>query len=259
MDALSAVRVLVTGLHGTVAPVLADALRAAGAAVVGWDRGADPPESAEAVAAVVAREAPDWVCHVATGPEAWAGWIAEACAAQARRLLFTSTASVFAPQRFGAPRITVGTPPDATDDYGAYKRRAEDLVRAASPRALVPRLAWQIGPSPGTNTLDQWLQREHDAHGVLRLSRRWTPAAAWLADTADALVGLIRSDVTGTVHLDANPGLSVYDLAQALRGASDWRIEPCESPSESLLLRDARIELPAVTERLAARRRGWRG
>lgn len=244
-------RVLVTGLNGTVAPVVADAVRAAGAEVTAWDRGRDAPDTPEAVAAVVARVAPDWVFHVATGPEAWAGWIAEACAEQGRRMLFTSTASVFAPRPFGADPLPAGTRPDATDDYGAYKRRAEALVLGACPDALVPRLAWQIGPSPGTNTLDQWLQREHDAHGALRLGRRWTPAVAWLADTAAALVDLLAADASGVVHLDANPGLSVYDLALRLRtwAGADWHVEPGERPAESLRLDNGALSMPCVTER----------
>ena len=245
-------RALVTGLGGTVAPVVADALRAAGADVVGWDRGRDAPSSREAVAAVIAREAPAAVLHVATGPEAWAGWIAEACQAQGRRLLFTSSASVFAPRPPGSAPIPASTPPDATDDYGRYKRRAEALVRGACPGALVPRLAWQIGPSPGTNTFDQWLERACEAHGTLRLSTRWTPALAWLADTAGALVRLLDERASGLVHLDANPGLSVYDVARRLReaGGHDWPVEAAEAPAESLLLASGG-RLPALTERLA--------
>lgn len=245
-------RALVTGLGGTAAPVVADALRADGAEVVRWDRAVDPPVSRDAVAAVIAREAPDAVLHIATGPEAWAGWIAEACAAQGRRLLFTSSASVFAPRPFGTPPIAVGTPPDATDDYGRYKARAEALVRAACPDAVVPRLAWQIGPSPGTNTLDQWLAREHAAHGRLRLSTEWTPAVTWLPDTAGALLRLMREGATGLVHLDANPGLSVYDIALRVRERDrlDWTIEPTRAPSESLRLAGTDGRLPPLPDRL---------
>ncbi|MEL6615032.1 MAG: NAD-dependent epimerase/dehydratase family protein, partial [Bacteroidota bacterium] len=89
-------RALITGLNGTVAPALADALRASGAEIIRWDRSVDPPDSPEAVAATVQRVAPDWVCHLATGPEAWAGWIADACQASGARVLLTSSVSVFA-------------------------------------------------------------------------------------------------------------------------------------------------------------------
>ena len=244
-------RALTTGLNGTVAPVVADALRSAGADVVAWDRGADPPSSAEAVDDVIGRVAPDWVVHVATGPETWAGWIAQACASQRRRLLFTSSASVFRPRPPGGPRILPTDAPDATDEYGRYKQRAESLVLGAAPRALVPRLAWQIGPSPGTNTLDQHLDRMHAQHGAVEASRQWRPAVAWLSDTANALVELMVQNASGVVHLDGNPGLSMLDLARALRAylGTDWSIEPVDSPAEDLLLGGARA-FPSVTERL---------
>ena len=249
-------RALVTGMNGTVAPVLARALVASGAEVVAWDRGADPPRSREAVAETVRREAPGWVCHLATGPEAWAGWVAEACAASGVRVLLTSSVSVFAPRDAGP--IPPEATPDATDDYGRYKARAEALVREAAPRALIARLGWQIGRAPGSNTMTDWMHREGTAHDVVRASAHWRPACSWLEDTADALVRLMASGdgaSGGTYHLDGCGPLTFYDLALGLRAhlGGGWRVERTEEPRMDLRMADPRVRVRPVAERLPPR------
>ena len=245
-------KALVTGMNGTVAPVLARALRASGAEVAAWDRGADPPDSPEAVAATIQREAPDWVCHLATGPEAWAGWIAEACTPSGARMLFTSSVSVFAPREAGP--IPPEAAPNATDDYGQYKARAEALVRAAAPQAVIARLGWQIGAAPGSNTMTDWMHREGTAHGVVRASARWHPACSWLEDTADALVRLMASGARGTYHLDGCGDLTFYDLARGLRAhlGGDWRVERTNEPAMDLRMADPRVAVRPVADRLPA-------
>ncbi|MEM1055367.1 MAG: sugar nucleotide-binding protein [Bacteroidota bacterium] len=242
-------RALVTGTNGTVAPVVVDAFREAGAEVLAWDRAEHPPDCAASVRQSIAQVAPDWVLHLATGPEEWAGWIAEACAAQGRRMLFTSSVSVFAPRNEGP--IPPEAEPDATDDYGRYKARAEALVREAAPDAVLARLGWQIGETPGSNTMTDWLYRHAEA-GPVEASTRWLPACSWLLDTAAALVALVERAEGGTYHLDGNQGLSFHEITRRLsaRLGLGAEIVATDEPVMDLRMPDPRVSVRDIAERL---------
>ena len=60
-------KAIVTGMNGTVAPVLARTLIDAGHTVIAWDRSRVPTDNREAVRDFIHGEHPDWFFHVATG------------------------------------------------------------------------------------------------------------------------------------------------------------------------------------------------
>ena len=64
--------VLLTGMNGTVAPVLAEELRGRGCEVVAWDRGAAAPDDREAVARFIREVKPSALVHCAMGSAQWA-------------------------------------------------------------------------------------------------------------------------------------------------------------------------------------------
>jgi dTDP-4-dehydrorhamnose reductase len=72
-------RLLVTGLGGTLAPKVARAAAARGLDICGWDRARWPTDDPATVATAWHVLQPDAVLHLALGPVAWA----EALAAQA--------------------------------------------------------------------------------------------------------------------------------------------------------------------------------
>lgn len=242
-------RAIVTGMNGTVAPALARRLRADGHEVVAWDRTVVPPDDPNAVHAFVRQTAPDWLLHVATGPAEWAEALAREAAAVGAALLFTSTVSVFGAAQRGPFAPDDAPAPD--DDYGRYKLDAERRVTAAHPDAVVARLAWQIGDAPGSNTLTDFLHRA-SLRGPVEASTRWTPALAWLDDTADAVAALMADAPPGLYHLDGNPGLSFYDVATRLRTAvgADWEVVPVDDPARDNRMTDPRIAVRPITERL---------
>ena len=144
--------------------------------------------------------------------------------------------------------------PDATDDYGRYKIECERLVLAANPRAIVTRLGWQIGDSPGSNTMTDYLARQAAANsGRIEASRNWIPSCAMLRSSAAAMADLLERRSPGIHHLEGNrAGLSFFDIAQrlaALQGAS-WTIVSTDAPARDNRMTDPRITMGQVSDAL---------
>jgi dTDP-4-dehydrorhamnose reductase len=239
---------LVTVLSGTVAPALRAALDRP---VVGWDRTSASPDDPAGVRARLDALDPAAVCHLALGSEAWAAELAAWCARRGRPFLFTSTAMVFDHRPDGPHQP--GDERTARDDYGRYKIRCEDLVRAANPGAIVARLGWQIGgASPGNHMLAAL--RAQAAQGPIRASARWVPATSFLEDTAAALRALLDAGAGGTFHVDGNAE-SAWDyhrLVLALRARHDpaWRVERHDDHQHDQRLIDPRVRVRSIAERL---------
>ncbi|MCO5169503.1 MAG: NAD(P)-dependent oxidoreductase [Planctomycetes bacterium] len=245
--------ILITGLNGTVAPALRAALEAAGRPCAGWDRRAASPDDLAAVRAHLDALDPAAVCHLALGPEGWAAELAAWCAERGRPFLFTSTAMVFHHAPGGPHRP--GDARDARDDYGRYKARCEDAVRAAHPGAIVARLGWQLATRRGGNTMLEALHARAAADGVIRASTRWVPATSFLDDTAAALFALLDAGAGGTFHVDGNADAAwdfhrIVRALQARHGDPSWRVEPCDEPAFDQRLLDDRSRVAPITTRL---------
>ena len=245
---------LITGLGGTLPPVLARTARQAGADVLGWDRSQVPPDDAHASRAWLERERPTAIAHLATGSAEWAGRLAAYGAERGIPFVFTSSAMVFDHDPDGPH-----APHDdrtARDDYGQYKIACEDAVLSAYPEASVVRIGWQIdGEQAGNNmlmALDAW-QRDQ---GRVAASTLWRPACSFMGDTADALVRLLLAPGTGVHHLDSNAGEghTFYAVACALRdafGREAWQVEPNEAYAHDQRLVGG-LEVPPLSARLGA-------
>lgn len=244
-------KAVVTGMNGTVAPVVAALLEQQGHQTVAWDRSVVPTDDQGAVEHFLATQQPDWFFHIATGSADWAEWIARYCARHGTKLMFTSTVSVFGPHQRSP--LTPDTPPEAEDDYGRYKREVERRMQAANPDLLIARLAWQIGDEPGSNTMVNYIDKAVREQGQLEASTHWFPACAFLTDTAAGLYRLMTQYDAGIYHLDGNPTLSFYDIATGLKAAQqrDWTIIATETPVFDNRMHDDRITLTPITARLA--------
>ena len=252
-------RILITGLNGTLAPVLAAAARAAGHAVLGWDRQRVPPEDGSAGHAWLQAERPDAIAHLATGDAAWAALLAGWAAARGLPFVLTSTAMVFHHEPDG-PHGLHDTR-TAQDDYGRSKVRNEDAVLGAHPGACVARIGWQIDPSrPGNNMLmqlDDWQRRE----GCVAASRAWRPACSFMADTARALLALLEDPLPGPVHLDSNAdeGHAFDHVVAALKqafGREAWQLRVHEDYRHDQRLAGGAVRLPPLSARLPLLRSG---
>ncbi len=245
-------KAMITGMRGTVAPVLAAHLQQHGHDVVAWDRERVPTDDVYAIQQFFREHQPDWFFHVATGSPDWAEAIARVCADQRIKLVFTSTVSVFGPDQ-QAP-LTPDVTPTASDDYGRYKRECELRMGAANPGVIIARLAWQIGDAPGSNTMVNYIDQTIREQGQLLARTQWYPACAFLADTADGLFRLMTDFAPGVYHLDGNPGLSFYDIAQGLKTVQrrDWTIVATDNPVFDNRMRDERITINPITARLSS-------
>ncbi|MCL4268606.1 MAG: sugar nucleotide-binding protein, partial [Anaerolineales bacterium] len=106
-------KAIVTGVNGTVAPVLAKSLMAAGHMVVPWNRAQVPTDDQKAINEFIVNEHPDWFFHVANGSPDWAESVARACALNGIKFLFTSSVSVFSSAQRGP--FTVNSLPQPDD------------------------------------------------------------------------------------------------------------------------------------------------
>lgn len=224
-------RLLLTGMNGTVAPRLARHAQARGDEVVAWRREQVSPDDPSACRAFVRDVAPDAVVHLAFGAESWAALLARECAERGVPFVFTSTASVFA-QRPNGPYATTAAR-TAVDEYGAYKIRCEDAVLGASPEAMVARLAYQIDAEAVGNSMVAHLDAAA-AGGAVPASSRWIPACAFLDDTTTALLSFLADPEPGVHHLDANEATAwtYHHVVTALRDelGRDWEIVESDRP-----------------------------
>ena len=245
------VKLLLTGLRGSLAPRVAEAAAAAGMEVNGWNRERVPPEDQAACRAWLDAQDFDAIAHLAMGSAEWSGLLAAHAAARGLPFVFTSTVMVFdAP----GPHAPDSERTDSTD-YGRYKIACEDAVRVANPEAAIVRIGWQIdGQRPGNNmlrALDEWQAKE----GRVAASRAWVPACSFMTDTAQALLGLLQQPRPGIHHLDSNAadGLSFDRVAQGLKkrfGREAWRIEVHEEYRHDQRLVGGTIVMPTLSERL---------
>ncbi len=248
-----AMRWLITGLNGTLAPQVAAAARRAGAQVVGWDRTQADPADEAACRDWLQAHRPDAIAHLAMGPPRWAAQLAAHAARSGLPLVFTSTAMVFHHQPDGPH--AVGDERTAHDPYGRYKIACEDAVLAACPAASVVRIGWQIDPAqPGNNmllALDEWQRRD----GCVAASRAWRPACSFMADTAAALVALLIEPRPGVLHLDSNAaeGHGFDRIVAALQGAygrDHWQLRVNDDYRHDQRLAGGEALAPPLSTRL---------
>lgn len=242
-------KALITGMNGTVAPVLAQTLAQAGISTVAWDRSLHPIDHPDAVKFYMACEKPDFLCHLAMGSPGWAEWLAQGCAEQDIPFLYTSSVSVFSGAQSG-PFTPEDTPlPD--DDYGRYKLECEHRVQTTNPKAHVVRIGWQIGDAPGGNQMIDFLERTFREQCVIEAGTNWFPACSFLPDTAAGLADILRSHPPGLYQLDGNPGLSFHEITTNLNRlqGQPWKVVPGTNPVHNNLMTDPRLSISPITRR----------
>jgi dTDP-4-dehydrorhamnose reductase len=245
-------KALLTGMNGTVAPVLAGRLRREGITVAGWRRHEVPVDDAAASDALIDREQPDLLVHLAMGSPDWAGWLAAASARRGIAFVYISSVSVFDGSRSGP--FPPDKEPDAQDDYGRYKAECERRVKAANPSAYIARIGWQIGNRPGNNNMVDYLFKQQEAHGKISASSCLYHACSFLDDTADGIWRMITNHPPDLYQLEGNDGWSFFQIASGLNKKlnAGWQIEETREPAVDIRMQDDRIQLSPVSHLLAS-------
>ncbi|MCZ8236126.1 MAG: sugar nucleotide-binding protein [Inhella sp.] len=220
-------RLLITGLSGTLAPVLASAARARGHRVLGLDHRLLRSLGPTAAARYLDAQLPDAVAHLAMANAQASGELAAWAARRRLPFVMTSTAMVFHHEPDGPH--AVGDARNAVDDYGRGKAATEDAVVAAHPSASIVRIGWQIDPEATGNNMLRALDGWQAEQGEVAASTAWIPACSYMADTARALLRLV--DQPGVHHVDSNAdeGWTFAELVARLARAhqrSAWRVRP---------------------------------
>ena len=242
-------KVLLTGMHGTVAPAVAEEVRTRGAEVVAWDRGTVSPDDRGAVERFIREVKPAALIHCAMGSPQWAEDMARTCAEEGIAFLYISSASVYGTQQNGP--FAVDDVPKPSDDYGRYKLECERRVQAVNANARIVRIGWQIALRPGGNNMVAYLIARQTEHGRIAASTEWFPACSFLDDTARAVVEVLDLP-SGLYLLDGNPGWSFAQIAQGLNLAmgGHWDVRACDDFRWSNCMVDSKLTAASIALRL---------
>lgn len=243
-------KVLLTGMNGTVAPAIARSLADRGVDTVAWNRAEVPVDNPDTVASFVERTKPDRVVHAALGSPEWSELLARTCARRNIPFIFVSTVSVFAAPPNGPYGLAAA--PNATDDYGRYKRDSEARVSAVNPDSAIVRIGWQIGTARGSNNMVDFLERQMDEKKRIEANRNWIPSCAFLEDTGAAFARLLDRPAPGLRHVEGNAGWTFAAIVHALnrRHGGRWTVEEVDGPTLDNRLADAVDDVGTLEERL---------
>jgi dTDP-4-dehydrorhamnose reductase len=144
-------------------------------------------------------------------------WLARACARSEATFVHVSTDAVF-----GGPAPTDGhghrraltefDPPTPVNVYSRSKVAGEDLVRSATPRHHVVRVAWVLDRD-GTDFAGAILRRAR-SHGRVEVIRDQVGSPSYVADLAPAIREVAVSGRYGTVHRTNTGAVSRVELAR---------------------------------------------
>lgn len=245
-------RLLITGLHGTLAPVVAELATGQGYDVIAWPRHVVPPDDLHEGGLFLSRMDLCGIVHLAYGSENWAGLLSRFAGENRIPMVFSSTAMVFSNRRNGP--YTIDDVTDSNESYGQYKIRCEQAVRGANSKSCVLRLGWQINENGIGNNMVHHLDEEQKRNGHVSCSELWIPACSYMEDTASVIMRCIGERWYGLFHVDSNVDDS-YSYARIVRMLKkklhrDWRIEICNDYIHDQRLKDRYLPVPALSRHL---------
>lgn len=260
-------KVLVTGLNGTLGRQLKLFLEAKGDTVVGWDRKLVPIDQYYPMEDYIRLEKPDMLIHLAvnskpTGREnenwivnyQWPSELAWITRNLNIRFVYTSTVMVFSDYAVGP--FTIDSLPDNNKGYGFEKRIAEGRIQYQNPDSVTLRLGWQIINEMGSNNMIDYLENQQSTQGSVRCSTRWLPACSFAEDMA----AILRDSLTmkpGLYQVDSNKGWNFFEIATALRDkfGKNWDLEPTGDFVFDQRMIDDRVKVNPLSKRLPGLRK----
>ncbi len=157
--------------------------------------------------------------------------LADQCGKVGARLLHISTDYVFDGRRPVPEPYLEDDPTGPLSAYGRAKLAGEQAVLARLPDALVVRTAWLYGMG-GPNFLKTILRLAvADPGRTLKIVNDQYGSLTWTATLANQLLALVKSDLTGIVHVTAEGVCTWYEGAREFFRFMDIPadIVPCAS------------------------------
>lgn len=208
-------KVILTGLNGTVAPWISKHYTTNGYEVIPYDREVVPVDHYEAILRFIEQHDPRVVIHCALGPVEWAEMLAKICYMLQITFVYISTVSVYGNHQKGPFVVTDVAEP--TDDYGKYKKDCEDRCLAINPKTYVLRLGWQIGYDEYQNQMLNYIHQAMKKDGVCTLSSRFYPSVSFLEDTAAAIYQVVLNLPPSLYLVNSNHQYSLYEIGLYLK------------------------------------------
>jgi UDP-glucose 4-epimerase len=155
-----------------------------------------------------------------------------------RRLVFASTAAVYAPTTDAVKESDLVQP---IDIYGISKRCGEEMVELFARRERIScvsaRLFNVIGPrETNPHLLPDIIEQLTGADGRLELGNLLpTRDYIYVDDVADALVRLLESDVRGSVNVGTGAAYSAREMVDEIEAILGKRLEVASVPERQRL------------------------
>ncbi|MBS3990566.1 MAG: sugar nucleotide-binding protein [Erysipelothrix sp.] len=236
-------KVIITGMNGTVAPYIYEELISKNIEVVIWDRSKTDITSQESVHQFIQEHQPDLFFHIATGPLEWVEYIVHSTQKLGIKLLFTSTVSVFSDK--GTGPYDISSIPNAEDDYGSYKIQCEKFIEKFHKNAVIVRLGWQIEANARPNNMFHSLSKQQASKGFIEASSRWYPSCSFLTDTAKTVVYCALNFSPGIYMANSNTKYSFFEIVSHLKEKykTDWIVKETTSLERDDRMIDNRVEI----------------
>src|SRR5690606_29603592 len=181
------------------------------------------------------------------GAVSWTAILARLSYEKNIKFVYISTVSVFSNENFGPHDILAI--PDATDDYGEYKRNSEEVARKVNPNAYIIRLGWQIGYEKGTNNMIDFLSKRMEQDGIIRASDSWHPSTSFIKDSAAAIYQIVTNLNHGLYHVNSNDHLTFYEIVKGLITMyHEFKVEKTNDYKADHRMVDERVEIPKLSE-----------
>ncbi|MGN1356646.1 MAG: sugar nucleotide-binding protein [Succinivibrionaceae bacterium] len=245
-------RLLITGLHGTIGPKVAELAKSQGWDVVTWPRNVVDPENISEANLFLFRMNLSGIVHLGLGSERWASLMAHFAQVNDIPFVFSSTVMVFSDRRKGP--FTIRDIPDSNDSYGQYKLRCEQAIRNASLKSCILRLGWQIDEDGQGNNMVHYLDEQQKSSGKVSCSDLWIPACTYLSDTADTIMKCINERWYGLFHVDGNAkdGYSYAKIVTLLKHKlnRDWVVSVNHDYVHDQRIKDDYLPVKSISSHL---------
>ncbi|MFU8792770.1 MAG: sugar nucleotide-binding protein [Acholeplasmataceae bacterium] len=212
--------ICITGMNGTIAPVVANHLATLGHTIIPLNRNYIDITKISEVKAFFQSVSPDWVLHFGLGALEWSEMLAMLTHELKIDYMYISTVMVFDGMTQQGPHHLKDIP-NPKETYGHHKYQSEQAVMKANPKTTIVRLGWQIGDLPGSNQMINFLALEMAEKGVVSASTKAYPASSFLSDTAKAIADIL--DMPKDLYMvDSNDGLSLAEIITYLKKIHPW-------------------------------------